>query len=100
MLGKVQEKVGTSTQPNMIIMIHGARPMAENDSESAVRAGAAPQEVFMPVETAPSAYIPLSDSLMDKHQGAGGKHIRNLAHKNQEHGQLVHNQSSQNTDKN
>ena len=47
-----------------------------------------------------SAYIPLSDSLMDKHQGAGGKHIRNLAHKNQEHGQLVHNQSSQNTDKN
>ena len=37
----------------MMMMIHGARPMAEKESDSAVRTGAEPLGRRMPVETAP-----------------------------------------------
>ena len=39
-----------------------------------------------------AADIPLTQTLMHKHQCAGCQHIRNLADEDEEHGQLVHDQ--------
>lgn len=39
-----------------------------------------------------AADIPLTQTLMHKHQCAGRQHIRNLADEDEEHGQLIHDQ--------
>ena len=81
------------------MMIHGAPPMAEKDDDNAVRTGAAPQDVFMPVETAPPPIYHCPDP-GEQTSERRRQHIRDFADQDQEHGQLIHDYGDQNTNQN
>ena len=71
-------------------MIHGERPDGgEGILQRCTHGGIAVGQAHAGGYRA-AADVPLSNALMHKHERAGCQHVRNLAHEDQEHGELIH----------